>query len=83
VAAKLDVARIAAMDLVAIRTTWCGGATRRRSCWGVSPAMGADDTDIQNFTSRQNMPGGQTVRSTHATTYTAIAYGTAQNPSLS
>jgi hypothetical protein len=41
----------------------------------------ADDTNIQNFIVGQNpTPAGQTARSTHATTYTAVADGTCQNP---
>jgi hypothetical protein len=43
---------------------------------------GTDDTNIQNFISGQNSPAGQTVRATHATTFTAIADGTVQNPGL-
>ena len=43
----------------------------------------ADDTNIQNFIAGQNpSPAGQTARATHATTYTAIADGTVQDPAL-
>ena len=43
----------------------------------------ADDANIQNFIAAQNpSPAGQTARATHATTYTAIADGTVQDPAL-
>ena len=44
----------------------------------------ADDTNIQNFLSSENNPpvAGQTANSTHATSYTAVADGTCQNPTL-
>jgi hypothetical protein len=44
---------------------------------------GTDDTNIQNFIVGQNpSPAGQTARATHATTFTAIANGTVQDPLL-
>ena len=44
----------------------------------------ADDTNIENFLSSENNPpvAGQTANSTHATSYTAVADGTCQNPTL-